>query len=238
MIDQLVVEESLEDEDSKDSRKSDYSRDSEDNECETDTTEVVFYCWKTVDKKITKSRIEVTFKDAIEMLKEEVVILKEHIYIKRRQVNVYQEMKTLLSPKDLMIQIDFAESYKNEQQDVIQSAYFGNQCFSIFTGCCYFNVQGNIKNDNVNVVSEISDHDIVASMSCLEKVVHEIESKHGKCYENLCVWSDGIDGMGAQFRSSFVFQILAGTIYLISLLFSCKTNVTMGKAQWMVSEEP
>ena len=108
------------------------------------------------------------------MLKEEVVILKEHIYIKRRQVNVYQEMKTLLSPKDLMIQIDFAESYKNEQQDVIQSAYFGNQCFSIFTGCCYFNVQGNIKNDNVIVVSEISDHDIVASMSCLEKVVHEI----------------------------------------------------------------
>ena len=46
-------------------------------------------------------------------------------------------------------------------------------------------------------------------MSYLQKVVHEIESKHGKCYENLCVWSDG---MGAQFRSSFVFQILACTI--------------------------
>ena len=69
-IDQLVVEESLKDEDSKDLGKSDYSRDSQDNESESDTTEVVFYRWKTVDKKITKSRIEVTFKDAIEMLKE------------------------------------------------------------------------------------------------------------------------------------------------------------------------
>ena len=72
-----------------------------------------------------------------------------------------------------------------------------------------FNVQGKIKNDNVIVVTERSDHDRVASMSCLLKVVHEIESKHGKCYENLYVWSDG---MGAQFRSRFVFQILAGTI--------------------------
>ena len=176
-IDQQVVEESLEDEDCKDIGKSDYSRDSEDNwyyESESDTTEVVFYRWKTIDKKITKSRIEVSFEDAIEMLKEEIAILKEHIHIKRRQVNVYQEMKTSLSSNNLMIQVDFAESYSNEQQDVIQSAYFGNQCFSIFTGSCYLNVQRNIKNDNVIVVSKISDHDIVASMSCLEKVVHEI----------------------------------------------------------------
>ena len=46
-------------------------------------------------------------------------------------------------------------------------------------------------------------------MSYLQKLVHEIESKHGKCYKNLCVWCDG---MGAQLRSWFVFQILAGTI--------------------------
>ena len=112
-IDQQVVEESLEDEDCKDIGKSDYSRDSEDNwyyESESDTTEVVFYRWKTIDKKITKSRIEVSFEDAIEMLKEEIAILKEHIHIKRRQVNVYQEMKTSLSSNNLMIQVDFAES--------------------------------------------------------------------------------------------------------------------------------
>ena len=119
------------------------------------------------------------------MLKEEVIILKEHIHIKQRQVNAYPKMKTSLSPNDLMIQIDFPESYKNEQQDVIQSAYFGNQCFSIFTACCYFNVQGKIKNDNVVVVTKRSEHDRVASMSCLQKVFHEIESKHGKYYENL-----------------------------------------------------
>ena len=48
-----------------------------------------------------------------------------------------------------------------------------------------------------------------ASMSCLEQVVAKIESKHGKCYENLYVWRDE---MGVQFRSHFVFKLLAGTI--------------------------
>ena len=53
---------------------------------------VAFYRWQTVDKKITKSKIEVSFKDAIEMLKDELVVLKEHIHIKRRQVSAYQDM--------------------------------------------------------------------------------------------------------------------------------------------------
>ena len=91
----------------------------------------------------------------------------------------------------------------------MQSAYFGNQFFRILTACCYFNVDGKIKNSNVIVVTERPDHDRVASMSCLEKVVAEIESKYGKCYENLYVWSDG---MGARFRFLFVFKLLAGTV--------------------------
>ena len=66
-------------------------------------------------------------------------------------------------------------------------------------------------------------------MRCLQKVVLEIESKHGMCCENLYVLSDG---MGDQFRSRFV------PFDLISLLCGCTTNVTMGKVHWMVSEEP
>ena len=110
--------------------------------------------------------------------------------------------------------LTFLESYKNNQQDAIQSAYFGNQCFDngfsiSFTACCYFNVDRKIKNSNVILVTERSDHKRAASMSCLEQVVAKIESKHGKCYENLYVWRDE---MGVQFRSHFVFKLLAGTI--------------------------
>ena len=93
MIDQRLVQESLEDEDSKDSSESDSSHDSEDSESESDITEVVFYRWQTVEKKITKSRIKSPLK----------IIFKEHIHITRRQVNAYQEMKASLNPNDLMI---------------------------------------------------------------------------------------------------------------------------------------
>ena len=96
-------------------------------------------------------------------------------------------------------------------QDATQSAYFSNQCFSIFMVCYYFNINRKIKNSNVIMVTKRSDHNRVASMSCLEKVVAEMESKHGKCYENLCMWSDGI---GDQFRCCFVFTLLAGTLLL------------------------
>ena len=193
---------------------------------EPESGNVVFYRWQTVDKKITKSKIEVSFKDAIEMLKDELVVLKEHIHIKRRQVSAYQDMKASLGPNDLMVQVDFAESYKNDQQDAIQSAYFGNQCFSIFTACCYVNVEGVIKNQSVVILTERSEHDRVASMSCLQKVVEEIELKNGKSYENLYVWSDG---MGAQFRSRFVFQILACAIFQDKHLVWCYNESHHGK---------
>ena len=89
------------------------------------------------------------FNTAIEMFKEKVAVLKEHIHIKRRQVNAHREMKDSFKDDDFMVQVDFTESYKNEQQDVIQSAYFENQCFSIFTACCYSKVSGNTKNDRL-----------------------------------------------------------------------------------------
>ena len=37
----------------------------------------------------------------------------------------------------LMLRVDLAESYKNDQQGVMQDVYFRNQCFSTFTAC-YF----------------------------------------------------------------------------------------------------
>ena len=37
------------------------------------------------------------------MLKGELVVLKEHIHIKRRQISAYQDMKASLDPNDLMV---------------------------------------------------------------------------------------------------------------------------------------
>ena len=61
--------------------------------------------------------------------------------------------------------------------------------FRIFTACCYAKNpnNNNVRNNNVIVVTESSDHDKVASMSCLQKVVHKIKHIHEKTYENFYV---------------------------------------------------
>ena len=89
LIDEKVIVESSEAKDSKNSSNFVNSDDSEDIEFENDAAEVTFYRWQTIDKKINKPTIEVSFNDFIEMFKEEVGISKEHIHIKRRQVNAY-----------------------------------------------------------------------------------------------------------------------------------------------------
>ena len=39
----------------------------------------------------------------------------------------------------MLVHVDFAESYRNDQQNEIKSTYFGNKNFSLFISCCYFN---------------------------------------------------------------------------------------------------
>ena len=66
-----------------------------------------------------------------------------------------------------------------------------------FTSCCYFEgVTREIKNKSVVVVTETSDHTRITSMSCLKKVIGFVETKCGKSFANVVLWSDG---MGTQF---------------------------------------
>ena len=63
--------------------------------------------------------------------------LKKRVYTKRVQTDAYNKMKNSLNENDIFVHVDYAESYRNNQQDEIQSGYFGNSSFSIFTACCY-----------------------------------------------------------------------------------------------------
>ena len=80
----------------------------------------------------------VSFDDAVYTFKSQIRVLKEHIFVKRVQNDAYNEHKPELSDGDLLVHVDFAESYRNDQQNEIKSTYFGNKSFSLFISCCYF----------------------------------------------------------------------------------------------------
>ena len=107
--------------------------------------------------------------------------------------------------------VDFTESYKNDERGATQSPYFGYQCFIVYPVCHYTKSPNNndARDGNVIVVTESSNHERIAYISCLQKVIHKIKRMHEKTYENVYVWSDG---MGSQFISCYVFKLLASTV--------------------------
>lgn len=180
---------------------------SSESDAETDVDEISYQNWRTVDGRISKSKISTSVEAAIATFRSYIKQLKTHIFKKRVQNKAYNHMKQTLGPNDLLIHVDFAESYSNIQQDAIQSSYFGQQTFSIFTACGYTKLEEDehVKNDNVVVISEHSDHSRVGSMACLVSVVEKIEQIHQKQYPKLIIWSDGC---ASQFRSKYVFFML------------------------------
>lgn len=53
------------------------------------------------------------------------------------QVDAYNSCKTDLKQDEAILNVDYSESYKNKQQDEIQSADFGQSTFSLFTASVY-----------------------------------------------------------------------------------------------------
>ena len=200
-------------------RKCDTSEDSDsdsDSSDDSSSTEIKFFSWIRIDKKMTKAQFSASFEEAVESMEEKLKVLKEHIYVKRVQYAAYVAQKEKLKPGELLVHVDFAENYKNDQQDEIQSAYFGHDSFSLFTSCCYYvGADNNINHQSFVIVTESSDHNRVTSMSSLKKVVELAEEKVDVTFDRIIVWSDG---MGSQFRSRFVFRLLATILFRDKLL--------------------
>ena len=90
----------------------------------------------------------------------------------------------------MLVYADFAESYRNDQQNEIPSSYFGNQSFSLFTSCCYFKGEkSEIRNKSVATVTKNPDHNRITSMSCLKKVFDTVETECGKSFTNVVLWT-------------------------------------------------
>lgn len=99
-------------------------------------------------------------------------------------------------------------SIKNSKK--IQSAYFGHECFSIFTACCYLRAtNGELVNENITVTSEASEHSRISAHTYVMTIIEKVKNLHPETFNDeipLFIWSDGC---AAQFRSRFVFYLIA-----------------------------
>lgn len=188
--------------------------DNDDSSSNEESEHVTYSKWTRVEKKIQKITVTEEREDCINSWKESLKSLKQHIYRKRAQASVLIETKNNLQEGDVLMQVDYSESYKNNEQDEIQSAYFGHSCFSIFTACCYYvSEEGGSMKCPITITSESSDHSRIAAFSCINKLLNVMKEKV-KPIKKLIIWSAG---MGAQFRSRFVFMLLSTLDHSIDL---------------------
>lgn len=179
---------------------------------------VRYYEWaRGDDNKLMKMMSSKSAENSIGLLDTTIQVLKRHLYVKRVQCKFYDDFKKNLGKNDLLVHVDYSESYENKQQREIQSAYFGHTTFSIFTACCYLrNNEDKVICESVTITSELPDHSRAAAITCVLKVIEHMREIHNHLplKINAMVWSDGC---ASQFRSRYVFKLLSGIDSSINL---------------------
>ena len=161
----------------------------------------------TENKKVTEVKVTVDEVEANESWKESVKSLKAHIHRKRVPADCLNSAKESLENDEILMQVDYGESYKNAEQDEIQSAYFGHTCFSLFTACIYYRDKQELLKIPITVTTESSEHSRIASFPCLHVIMKRVvEEKLRTQVKKVVVWSDG---GASQFRSRYVFHLLS-----------------------------
>ena len=138
---------------------------------------ISFLQWQRVEKKIVKVNQTIPFGQVIPKWVQPISNLKRHMYRKREQVASYDKQKDELKAGEALIHVDYSESYNNTQQDEIQSAYFGQQNFSIFTSYSYYREaeQRDLAKISIAVISESSNHSRIAAFTCTNAIVNKLK---------------------------------------------------------------
>ena len=50
--------------------------------------------------------------------------------------------------KEVICSVDFSKNYENKQKHEIQSAYFGDEAFTVFTAACYYRASSSFCSDS------------------------------------------------------------------------------------------
>lgn len=168
-----------------------------------DVEAVHYMMWRKDGKYYEKKPTSSTGPEAATKLREQLVQLKHHYYIKRVQSQEYLHQIDNLAEDEILIHTDYSENYKNRQADEIKAAYFGHQQFSIYTACVYYRGKDKVEVKNFGLVTQENDHSCDATFKLNLELIKEMEKSHK--FSKIKFWSDGCS---SQFRSQYTFYMM------------------------------
>ena len=141
----------------------------------------------------------------------------------RTQHQCYKTAKENIKADEVVVHVDFSENYDNKQQHATQSAYFGYQQFSIYTGAIYHK-----EGIEMAIITPDKDHLHVATYHLNNFIINKLKEKIPSL-RKVIFWSDSC---ASQFKSRYVFLDLTKLhrdidIELFSLLLKSFPNMQM-----------
>ena len=109
--------------------------------------------------------------DALNRQQEVMTNVKRYIFNKRQQHSTYVNIQEYLRGDRIANKLEFSRHYGNLKQNEIQSPYFGNDSFSLFTACLFFKNHDKTKNFHVRITTEGHDKLRVTTISCVDFLI-------------------------------------------------------------------
>eukprot|EP00731_Ephydatia_muelleri_P017532 Em0010g630a len=173
----------------------------EDNGVET----VQYNQWINTDRANLETRIAPVeeFLDAFMVALEK---LKLHDYIAKNQAKFVAEKKERLNPGEFIVIADFSDNYSFVVQDEVQSFHWNNLQATIHPFLCYYkNSDGKLDSVCFTIISENTDHDIIAVHLFQRKLVSFLSDHFGAIPKKIIYISDGCAG---QYKNCYNFTNL------------------------------
>ena len=173
---------------------------------------LTYMVWKKVPVEIngkTKEKMKIvkvkkTKEDFLALMKEEIVEFKDHVERVKNQYNQVKQLKEILPSNHAMVQMDFAEDYKCQSQDEIQSAYWNATQVTLHPTVVYYKEENTLEHKSFVFVSDEPAHNASTVFAILKKLVPEIK----KIVPNLDMVHYWTDSPMSQYRNKSIFSIV------------------------------
>lgn len=157
--------------------------------------------WQKADNKTDKVEILSTVKETFDELVNQLKPFLIHTFIKRNQSKVFEDLKSKVDRKNIVIQLDFSENATLIHKNEIQSAHWTHSQATVFTVHAWIDEK---LSQSIVVVSDNLDHTKLSIYKFVDYVFSWLKDKYSEI-ECINVFSDG---PSSQFKQRYLFSNL------------------------------
>ncbi|CAF4866414.1 unnamed protein product, partial [Rotaria magnacalcarata] len=162
------------------------------------TIKIQWLQWTNNNGRSEKEESEGTVKSCVQHLSSLIQQYLSHVFIKRAQSSLFEELKESTDDKKVLLQVDYAENFAMDQQDAIQSTYWNTRMLSIFTAHAWCGAN----NYSFALVSDNVTHDKYCVAACLNNIITKLK-QYLPDLEEIVFFSDGA---ASQFKQRYLLQ--------------------------------